>query len=148
MLFVIIMATFSITLSQDELAEQIANLLNIGNQLAYFVSPEKIKTSSIEYIVELDRNKVVGVIGVEKKNKYVTELKHLCVDPNYRGQHIGKKLLSLGVNQAKTKIVYGTVREDNKVNINNNLSVGLEPVARYSGRNCYIIIFARRRRCT
>ena len=139
------MNTFNLTINADNLADQIAALVNSGQQLRYYLTRLSILNGHIRYIVEMDRAKVIGVIALEQKNARVTEMKFLCVHSNYREQGLGKKLLEVGIKNATTEFVYGAVRSDNEVNIRNNFRVGMRPIGKYRGRGCYIIIFARRR---
>jgi len=140
------MNKFCLTINSKDLAGQIASLINSGKQVWYYLTSCSILNSPIEFLIELDRDKVIGVIGLEKKTDKVTELKYLCVHPDYRQQGIGKKLLELGIKAAKTEYVYGAVRSDNQVNIRNNFRVGMKPIGKHRGRRCHIIIFARRQK--
>jgi len=139
------MNKFILSLTKNDVAAQIAHLLNIGDQFYYTILPHYILSSDITYIIEMDRNKVIGTIGVQKKNGYVTELKHLAVHPDYRSQGIGKRLLKKGIDFAPTKYVYGLVRSTNTINIRNNLRLGMEPIAYCRGynRNYKLIVFAK-----
>jgi len=136
------LSKFLLTLSPQNLAGQIASLINAGGQLRLNLAVHHILRSQTEYIVELDGQKVIGVIGVHKVSPQATELRHLCVRPEYRGRGLGRKLLEKGIENTKTEIVYGLVRRDNKVNMRNNLRVGMIPVAKVQNR---LIVFARRR---
>ena len=139
------MGKFILSLTKNNIASQIANLLNTGNQFYYTIMPYHILNNDIRYLIELDRDKVIGVIGLQVKNQYVTELKHLAVHSQYRGRGIGKKLLEMGIKFATTPYVYGIVRSTNSINIRNNLKLGMLPIAYYKGnRNSYeMIVFAK-----
>jgi len=139
------MAKFSLIIDINNIASQISELVNNGKQIWYHLTALSILNSPIKFLVEIDRDKVISVIGLEQKNSFVTELKYLCVHPDYRRQGLGKKMLSLGISSAPTKFVYGTVRSDNYTNIRNNFKCGMKPVGKYKGRGCSIIIFARRK---
>jgi len=139
------MSKFLLTVDADSLATQIANLINSGHQLKFFLAQESIKYSPVRYLIELHKDKVIGTIGLEQCNSRVTELKHLCVHPDYRRQGIGLKLLEKGAKSSLTEFVFGAVRSDNLVNIRNNLRIGMVPIGKKSKRGYSIIIFARRR---
>jgi len=139
------MNKFNLTVDTNNLADQIAALINSGQQLRYYLTRQSILNGRIQYIIEMDREKVIGAMALEQQNAKVTEMKFLCVHPNYRRQGLGRKLLETGVKNATTEFVYGAVRSDNEVNIRNNLRIGMRPVGKYRGRGCYIIVFARRR---
>lgn len=136
------MSKFILTLNSEDIARQVASLINTGDQLWIRMYPESILRSSIQYLIELDGEKVIGVIGLEKQG-LVTELKHLSVHPDYRKKGIGKKLLEKGIEAAKTNYVYGLVGDNNTINIRNNFKVGMKPIGKKMGRGRYLIIFAR-----
>jgi len=139
------MVKFSLYLTKTGIAQQIANLLNWGGQFYYHILPYHILNNNVKYIIELNQNKVIGVIGLQARNNYVTELKHLAVHPTYRKMGLGKKLLEIGIKAATTKYVYGLVRSTNYVNIRNNLRVGMRPIGYCKSRcNGYVlVIFAK-----
>ena len=138
------MSKFALTIDANNLAGQIAGLINAGGQLKFLMSRDSILYNNIRYLVELHKDRVIGTIGLEKCNQSVTEMKHLCVHPEYRQQGLGKRLLERGVQTSLTEIVFGTVRSDNAVNIRNNLRIGMIPIGKITKRTYSIIIFARR----
>ncbi len=138
------MSKFILTESQDSLASQITNLLNTGGQLIHKLAPGVILGNNVRYMIEMDQNTVAGVVGMEQFG-YATEVKHLCVHPDYRRRGLGIKLLRKAVAGSPTNCVYGMVRSDNLTNIRNNLRIGMKPIGKRRGRGCHIIIFARRK---
>jgi len=138
------MSKFHLTTSAINIAHQIALLLNSGGQLLAYMSADAILRNHIKYIIEMDSDIVIGVIGLEVFGR-VTEMKHLCVHPDYRRRGLGKKLLEKGIATATTEFIYGAVRSDNDTNLRNNIRVGMKPIGKKKGRGCYIIIFARRK---
>jgi len=138
------MSKFLLTIDAQNIAGQIAKLLNSGGQLWAYMHPLGISTNGVQYIIELDGGTVAGVVGLERQTPQVTEMKHLCVHPDYRRRGLGKKLLEKGLKATKTEFVYGAVRSDNHTNIRNNLRIGMLPIGKKRGRGCHIIIFARR----
>jgi len=139
------MYKFSLTMNANDIASQISELVNNGKQVWYHLTAFSILNSPAKFLIEIDKDKIIGVIGLEQKNNYVTELKYLCIHPDYRRRGLGLKMLYLGAKSAPTKFVYGTVRSDNHTNIRNNFKCGMNPVGKYKGRGCSIIIFARRK---
>ena len=135
---------FSITIDQKNIATQIACLLNNGGQLIQCMTPQIILSNSISYIIELEGDVVIGVVGIEKKTNRVSEIKHLCVLQDKRKHGLGLKLLRCAIVSANTEIVYGNVDIENIANIKNNLKLRMLPVCRHSSRNRTIITFARR----
>jgi ribosomal protein S18 acetylase RimI-like enzyme len=139
------LSKFLLTTTNTGVAAQIAWLLNLGGQLAYAQTEQTVLKSHITYVVEMYGEKVAGVIGLEFKG-HTTELKHLCVHPDFRCKGIGIKLLQKGFDYAETKTVYGTVRSDNLSNIRNNLRLGFKPICKHLGRHGRtILIFAKRK---
>lgn len=139
------MGRFILTVDSNSLVAQVANLVNSGGQLRFYLSQDAIRYSPIRYLIDLHKDKVIGTIGLHQHNPRVTELKHLCVHPDYRRQGIGKRLLIKGIKATQTEFVYGTVRSDNLVNIRNNFRVGMVPIGRKRKRQYSIIVFARRK---
>lgn len=139
------MSKFSLTITNRNIAAQIASLLNLGRQQYYTQTEVSVLNSNVKYIVELCGEQVIGVIGLEQKSSQITEIKHLCVHPNFRRRGLGLKLLKKGIEYSNTEFVYDTVRDDNPSSIGNNFRAGFKPVAKYRSRGRYIIIFARRR---
>ena len=139
------MSKFVLTVDANNLAGQIASLINAGGQLRFLMSRDSILYNNIRYLVELHKDKIIGTIGLEKCNQLVTEMKHLCVHPDYRRQGIGKKLLERGVKASLTEFVFGAVRSDNVVNIRNNLRVGMIPIGKRTKRTYSVLIFVRRK---
>jgi len=139
------MNKFRLTITSDSIAAQIASLLNAGGQLFYHFNKNTILQSDVQYLIELDKDKVTGVIGLQQKTARVTEIKHLCVHPDYRRKGLGKKLLEMAIKATSTEFLYGTVRESNHVNIRNNFRVGMKAIGKFRGRGCNVIIFARRK---
>jgi ribosomal protein S18 acetylase RimI-like enzyme len=140
------MNKFNLTVGANNIASQIADLINSGKQIWYHLTAFSILNRSVKFLIEMDRDKIIGVIGLEQKNSYVTELKYLCVHSNYRKCGLGEKLLRLGINSALTEFVYGTVRSDNRASTRNSFRCGMKPIGKYKGRGCNIIIFARRKK--
>jgi len=138
------MSKFHLATSARSIAHQIATLLNSGEQLWAYMDAYKVLRNPVTYVIEMDSDVVIGVIGLEGFGR-VTEMKHLCVHPNYRRRGLGKKLLEKGIEATTTEFVYGAVRSDNDTNLRNNIRVGMKPIGKKKGRGCYIIIFARRK---
>ncbi len=70
------------------------------------------------YYVALKGGKIAGCISVAKRAWYMTELKHLFVKEEERGNGIGKFLVEEAVKRVKTPLVCCTVRSDNERSIN------------------------------
>lgn len=140
------MSKFLLTTTNRNIAAQIASLVNAGKQLYYTQTETSVINNNVRYVVELCGEQVIGVIGLEQMSSQMTEVKHLCVHPDYRCKGLGLKLLKKGIEYATTEFVYSHVRENNVASIKANIHAGFKPVAKYISRGRYIIIFARRRR--
>jgi ribosomal protein S18 acetylase RimI-like enzyme len=139
------MGKFILTVNSIGLAGQIANLINSGDQLKFTLTKDNILYNPTKYLIELHKDKVIGTIGIMQRSPKVTELKHLCVHPDYRCQGIGKELLEKGVQASETEFVFGRVRNNNFTNIRNNLRIGMIPIGKKNKRTYSMIVFARRK---
>jgi ribosomal protein S18 acetylase RimI-like enzyme len=140
------MSKFSLTVDAMGLARQIASLITSGGQLHMRVTPHMVLNSGVKYLIELMGSTIVGVVGYEVVRDNVAEIKHLCVHPSYRGQGLGKKLLSKAMAAAPTDYVFGLVRSNNLINIRNNLSVGMLPIGKKRAYgNYHLIVFAKKK---
>ena len=139
------MSKFILTIDAKSIAEQITILVNSGGQAGMLITPDSVLYGSTRYIIELERDRVIGVIGLARHRQNVTELKHLAVHPDYRRCGLGKKLLRKGIDAVDTEFVYGRVRSDNQVNIRNNLRVGMKPLFKQAYHRYSIIIFGWRK---
>lgn len=140
------MSKFILTIGKEDIAKQIADLINSGRQLYLYQTAQTILNNNIRYILELSGTTVIGVVGLEQLRPNVTEIKHLVVHPAYRRKGMGRKLLLKAVEAASTEFVYGLVRSDNLTNIRNNLRIGMKPIGKTRMRRGHrLIVFARRR---
>lgn len=136
---------FCLTVSKKNIANQVAQLLNLGGQLGGTQRSSYVLSNNVTYYIEIEKEKVIGVIGLEKKSQLVSEIKHLCVHPIFRNKGIGKKLINKALEKAETPFVYEIIRENNYPNIHNSLKTGFKPIAVSQGINCKLILFARER---
>jgi len=140
------MAELYVTLPKQEMARQIATLLNNHNNLLTKYSARSLLSSEGKYFVELDGGRVVGCIAIQEENPEITKLFHLCVAPDKRRQGIAKKLLQFAIAQSTTPYVYGTIREDNQASLSAVHSLGFVVVSKEWARTHYIITVGRRTR--
>lgn len=140
------MSKFSLTVDAMGLARQIASMITSSGQLRMRLTPHMVLNSSVKYLIELMGDLIVGVVGYDVVRENVSEIKHLCVHPSYRGRGIGKRMLSKAIAAAPTEYVYEMVRSTNSVNINNSLRLGMHPIGkkRASG-NYHLIVFAKKK---
>jgi amino-acid N-acetyltransferase len=55
------------------------------------------------FLVQLDSNRIVGCLSLEKYNADLAEIRSVAVDPQTRGCGIGAKLLSFALHEARRK---------------------------------------------
>lgn len=101
-------------LSEEQIAEQIAHLVNKHNQWNMRFYGRGINRSSATYIVESYLDIVLGVVGIERKNNNWSEIKHLVVRPELRSKGLGKKLVRRALEEVKTPYVLANIRSTNK----------------------------------
>ena len=137
------MAEFYITLSSVEMATQIASLLNRANQLKKVHSVETILSSPSTYFVEICEGKVAGCVGLTKVDNTYSLVHHASVLPAYRKRGVGKKLLKLAVDQCRTPMVYGRIREDNIPSLKMSFAVGFKAIRKEPKTNYNLILVGR-----
>lgn len=97
-----------------------------------------IKTPSDVYILlAYHRNKIIGTGRLIRKKehvqKHVADIDKSMVHPNYRRQHIGKKITENRIEEAKRRgieIILAEVRSNNLPAINNLKKLGFREVGR------------------
>ena len=102
-----------LTLSKQDIALQIATLINKHNGWQITCKPYYILNSNVDYFVELDQNLVIGCVGLQYENNSNSKIIHLCVHDSYRRKGIGKKLILTTINNCKTSILSTTIRTTN-----------------------------------
>jgi ribosomal protein S18 acetylase RimI-like enzyme len=112
------MSNFFVSISNYEIATQIADLLNKHNELKVVHDTNSIASGVSNYFVEISHiaqegSKVVGCIGIKQETPIVSKIFHLCVDPKFRNLGIAYKLINVVAVNSKTEFFYGTIRENN-----------------------------------
>jgi RimJ/RimL family protein N-acetyltransferase len=140
------MADFYITLPQQEIAKQVASLLNSYNKLYKRHTPFSIMQSMADYFVEVVGDKVVGCSALIQEYPELSKSYHTSVLPEYRGKGLATKLLRTAINNCKTPYIYGTIREDNVASIGLVSKLGWQFVRKEWSKDHYIITMANKLR--
>ncbi len=119
---------FNLALSDQSLADQIANLLNYNNRLTVVHNGQSITANTTQYFVELYGQTVIGCVGLLKEPK-MDKILHLSVSLLARHKGIGFHLLTTAVNNSDKDIIYMTIRENNFVSLALAKRLGFEIIA-------------------
>jgi len=120
-------------------------LINKHNKLYVRVTPREILYGKTYYLVELDRNKVVGCVGIKPKYGGWCEICHLCVHPDVRGESLGTRLVGWAVDDAPRDKLYCTIRHDNWPSIVTISKLGFEIKGKYRSRDHWVLILTKLR---
>jgi len=138
------MAEFYVSLSSNEMAIQIANMINRYNRWGMSFSDKAILLSTSRYFVEVERDKVVGCASHIKEDDKLTKIQHVCVLPTHRGKGIAKKLVNLSIDNCQTEYVFMTIREDNLPSIRMAEALEFRYVTKHWFRDHMTLTFGRR----
>lgn len=138
------MANFFVSLTSEEIAKQIANLINKYNRLYIRHNGFTIAARTTDYFIEVFGDKVVGCASITKENNEWSVIKYVCVEPKSRGKGIASKLVSLSIQNCKTKYVYMTIREDNIASLYMANKLGFTTIKQEWSRDHYLIIVGRK----
>jgi len=81
----------------------------IDNELNNF--PDKYKEPDGAFIIAKENDDIIGCVGFRKLEPKICEMKRLFVNDNNKGKGIGKKLVEIIIEEAKTK-KYEKIRLD------------------------------------
>lgn len=107
------MAEFYTTLTNNEIARQIADMINRYNRWYASFSERSILHGPTRYFVETVHSKIVGCAGIARESPSTSKLIHVCTLPECRGMGIAKKLSECAIASTDTEYIYMTIREDN-----------------------------------
>lgn len=139
------MSEFSITLSDREVAVQIANMINEHNLWAMHFTANSILASRVRYFIELCGDRVVGCAGSEREYATLSKIMHICVLPEHRGAGIAHKLTKKVIEDCETEFVYMTIREDNLPSLTLAHSFGFRFVEKRWFRDHWTYVLSRRK---
>lgn len=137
------MAEFYVSISRDEMAQQIATLVNNYNKLYKRHTAFSVLRDKVSYFVETIGNKVIGCVGLSKRYPNLSEIKHVCVSPVHRKRGIAKKLINLAIANCDTEYVYMTINEHNLPSLMMAKSLGFVLIKRDWYSNHYVITVGR-----
>ena len=111
------MSKFTFIIDPINVAQQIADMLNMYNNLRIAHTGPTILASGIHYIVEQvavnNTLEVVGCVGISPTELNTTLIKHLCVKEKKRGVGVATRLLNTAISSSTTDYVHMCVRSDN-----------------------------------
>lgn len=139
------MAEFYVSLSNYEIATQIAALINKYNKWYVMFSAQAILIGHARYFVEIESNRVVGCASCIQEFGTYTKLQHICVLPTHRRRGIAYKLTELAIANSNTEYVYMTIREDNIWSIRLAESLNFSCARKHWFRDHWTLTFGRRR---
>lgn len=131
------------SISERQMAEQLASLLNKHNRLGTKKVPGDFFGGHAQYIVETHGRLVIGACCVEKQGYTFTEIKHLVVDPQWRGKGLGRFLVKRALFIPNTPLIYATIREGNQASIKLFQGLGFSLSASYQGNQHKVLLFTK-----
>jgi len=134
---------FYFSLDHQDIAGQVAALLNSYNKLGTTKSIPDVISGRNNYIVETHGRWVIGAVGLDRQSYTFTEIKHLVVHPNWRGKGVAKHLLKRALDITSTKMAYATVREDNKSSLKLFESLGFRNAGDYAAEDHRVVLLVR-----
>jgi len=119
---------FNLTLSDQSLAGQIADLLNTNNRLPIVYNGQSVTANTIQYFVEVTGQTVIGCVGLRREPR-MDKIMHLSVSLLARRQGVALHLLATAVNNSDKDVIYMSVREDNFASLTLAKRLGFEIIA-------------------
>lgn len=139
------MAEFYVSLSDHEMASQIADMLNRYNRWATRFTAMSLMVTAARYFVELEGSRVVGCASHLHDYPLMSKIQHICVLPQYRGRGIATRLTKMAIVHCDTELVYMTIREDNAASLALARTLGFIFVTKHWFRDHWTLTFGRRR---
>ena len=138
------MAEFYITLPKQDIAEQIAKLLNMQNKLYKLHNIITIMNSPATYFVEVESDKVVGCSALIKEHPTLSKSYHTSVLPNYKKKGVATKLLMTAMDNCETRYIYGTIRQDNEPSLRLVRKLGWQEIRKDWNKDHWVITMAKK----
>ena len=139
------MAEFLISMSNQEVAAQVSDMVNKYNKWYMRFSAQSILMMPARYFIEVEGPLVVGCASSIKDYPALTRIQHICVLPTHRKRGIARKLTEIAIKRCDTEYVYMTIRDDNFASIGLATSLGFVYVKKHWFRDHWTLTFGRRR---
>lgn len=137
------MTGFYLSLSDDQIANQIAMLLNNYNRLTKLHNNNTIKYNKAKYFIELHGDLVIACAGLTQTGLEISKIHHIAVRPEFRKQGLGRKLVTVALNHCVTSHVFMTIRDDNIPSLKLARSLGFSMLNYIWREDHYILIVGR-----
>ena len=137
------MVEFYMSLPAEDIAQQVADLLNTHNKLYKVHTADTILRDKAKYFLEISGDRVIGCSAIVKEEPTLTKQFHLCVHSDFRRKGIARKLKQTALNNVETQYVYVTIREDNTPSLNLNYSFGFVFVKNIWSKDHNVIMLGR-----
>lgn len=139
------MAGFYVSVEKQDMAGQVAKMINDHNRWYTTFSAFSILQSAANYFVELEGSRVVGCAASMQDYENLSKIQHICVLPSHRGRGLAKHLTESAICSSKTEYVYMTIREDNIPSLKLSEALNFKYVKRHWFRDHWTLTFGRRR---
>lgn len=138
------MAHFYITLPTQDIATQVAKLLNMQNKLYKVHNILTVMNSPATYFVEVEGDKVVGCSALLKEHPTLSKSYHTSVLPTHQRRGLAIKLLTTAMENCDTRYIYGTIRQDNVPSIKLVQKLGWQHVRKDWNKDHWVVTMAKK----
>jgi ribosomal protein S18 acetylase RimI-like enzyme len=139
------MAEFYTTLTTEQMASQIAAMVNRYNRWATKFSARTLMVTPARFFTEIYGSRIVGCASHIRVASTLTKIQYICVLPEFRGRGIAKKLTASAIAHADTDVVIMTIREDNAASLALARSLNFYYVQKHWFRDHWTLTFGRKR---
>lgn len=130
-------------ISHQDIAKQIADLLNEHNGLSVRRTSQDILHSKTNYVVETHGKFVIGVAGIQKISYQISELKHMVVRPDWRGRGLGRFVAKRALQICETPLLCATARTTNTASLKALEKVGFKRVEEFPAGDHKLALLVR-----
>lgn len=135
---------FYVTLTKEEMAAQVAALLNSYNRLTTKHTMHTIMYAPQDYFIEVYGNIVAGCAAILYENNAWSKIKHVSTRMEFRRRGIARKLIQTAMKCCHSENVYMTIRADNNPSLSMAQSLGFVEVKREWIIDHYLIAMGRK----